>query len=147
MAIKKHAVLLSLLFATAACAPVDTANTPAPIGEKQAKMLAKELKGKVAGAPVNCISSTHHYDPIRISDDMLLYRVSGRLVYQNKLRGICNGLTRDDDIIVTETFGSQYCRGDIIRLVDRMSGFPGGFCSLGEFTPYRKDDSVAANGE
>ncbi len=143
----KLALVPPILLTIAACAPTDTASVPAPIGEKQAKMLAKELKGKVAGTPVTCISSHDRYDPIRISDDMLLYRASGRLVYQNKLRGVCTGLARDDDIIVTETFGGQYCRGDIIRLVDRMSGFPGGFCSLGEFTPYRKDDSVAANGD
>jgi hypothetical protein len=136
-----------LLLACGACAPAQTASGPAPISAKMAKALEKELKGKVAGQPVNCISGSSHYNPIRISDDMLLYRVSGRLVYQNKLKWACNGLADDDDIMVTETFGGQYCRGDIIRLVDRTGGFPGSHCVLGDFTPYRKDSSVAEGGK
>ena len=77
-------------------------------------------------------------DKLRIvSDDILLYRVSGRLVYKNDLRSSCNGLGRDNDIIVTRTTGTGPCRGDIITLVDRTSGIGGGSCSLGEFTPYR----------
>jgi Family of unknown function (DUF6491) len=123
--------------ALAGCAYGDADTAPAPIRDKEAKTLAKELKGKVAGEPRNCINS-RGVDAIRISDDMLLYRESGRLVYQNKLRGPCPGLTRGDDIMVTESFSGQLCRGDLIRLVDRTSGIQGPVCSLGEFVPYRK---------
>jgi hypothetical protein len=139
---------LSLLLATplllAGCMVGDADSSPAPIAEKDAKLLAKELKGKVAGKPQSCISRFGNDNIIRISDDMLLFRESGRLVYQNKLRGRCPGLARDDDVIVTESFGGQTCSGDIIRLVDRFSGIPGPVCGLGEFIPYRKDSSVAA---
>jgi hypothetical protein len=128
------ALPLSLL---AACGVVDS--TPKPLTEKQTARLAKELGGKTASKPVNCISDFHSTDIIRISDDILLYRVSGNLVYKNNLRSGCPGLARDDDIIVTEQFGGQRCKGDIIKLVDRTSGFPGPVCSLGDFTPYRKD--------
>jgi hypothetical protein len=137
----------ALLLITASCAPSGIADTPAPIAEKQAKQLEKELKGKVAGKPVSCIPSSRSDSPIRISDDMLLYRVSGKLVYQNLLRGACNGLARRDDIMVTETFGSQNCRGDIIRMVDPYSGINGGHCVLGDFIPYRAESSVAADAE
>ena len=99
----------------------------------------KELNGKVAGTPVNCISDFNATNTIRVSDNILLYRVSGRLVYQNTLRSACSGLARDNDIIVSEQFGSQKCKGDIIRLVDRTSGITGGACSLGEFVPYRSE--------
>ncbi len=139
---KTPAILIAALLA--ACAPMDGADTPAPIGPKQAKLLDKELKGKIAGTPVNCISNSNAHDLIRISDDMLLYRVSGKLVYQNKLRSTCPGLARDDDILQIETFSGQYCKGDFIRLVDRMSGMPGPVCSFGEFTPFRKDANVAS---
>jgi hypothetical protein len=140
----KIALICGIALATTNCAPANMADTPAPIAEKEAKLLDKELTGKVAGKSVSCISTPLANEPIRISDDMLLYRVSSRLVYQNRLRGQCSGLVRRDDIMVTEIFGGQYCRGDIIRLVDRTSGIPGGFCVLGDFTPYRKDPSVAA---
>jgi hypothetical protein len=79
---------------------------------------------------------------IRISDDILLYRVSGNLVYKNNLRSSCPGLARDNDIVVSEQFGSQKCRGDLLKLVDRTSGIPGPVCSLGEFVPYRKDKTA-----
>jgi Family of unknown function (DUF6491) len=122
----------------AGCSYGDTESAPAPIAEKEAKLLEKELKGKVAGEPVNCISRIGQDNMIRISDDMLLFRQSGRLIYQNKLRSSCPGLARDNDIVVTETYGGQLCRGDLLRLVDRTSGIPGPVCSLGEFVPYRK---------
>ena len=128
---------LTASIALAGCAYGDADSAPAPIRDKEAKILAKELKGKVAGEPRNCINS-RSVDAIRISDDTLLYRESGRLVYQNKLRGPCPGLTRGDDIMVTESFSGQLCRGDFIRLVDRNSGIQGPMCSLGEFVPYRK---------
>ena len=121
----------------AACAQVDS--TPAPLTDKQSALLMKELKGKVAGKPVNCISDYNAGNLIRVSDNILLYRVSGRLVYQNNLRSACSGLARDNDIIVSEQFGGQKCRGDLIRLVDRTSGMTGGVCSLGDFTPYRAE--------
>ena len=127
------ALTLSLL---AACAPVDS--TPQPLTDKQSVVLSKQLAGKVAGEPQNCINDFNNTNLVRVSDDILLYRVSSRLVYENRLRYSCPGLARDNDIIVTEQFGSQQCRGDIIKLVDRLGGIPGPFCTLGEFVPYRK---------
>lgn len=131
------AVIIPLSVMAAACAPVDGGNKPAPIREKQAKILEKQLKGKVAGEPVNCLPDFRATNLIRISDDMLLYRVSKNLVYQAKLRSSCPGLARDTDIIVTEKFGTRQCNGDLIYLVDRYTGFRGPTCSFGEFIPYR----------
>ena len=129
----------TLLPILASCAPMDS--TPKPLTDKQSALLAKALNGKVAGEPVNCISDFNATNLIRVSDDILLYRVSGRLVYQNRLRSSCPGLARDSDIIVSEQFGSQKCRGDLLKLVDRTSGIQGPVCSLGEFVPYRKENN------
>ena len=63
-------------------------------------------------------------------------------MYQYNVRSACSGLARDDDIIVSEQFGGQKCKGDIIRLVDRTSGITGGVCSLGEFVPYRLEKTT-----
>lgn len=139
MYILKLAAFVLPLTLVAACGQVD--RTPVPLTEKQSAVLMKELKGKVAGTPVNCISDYNADNIIRVSDNILLYRVSGRLVYQNNLRSSCPGIARDTDIIVSEQFGAQKCRGDIIRLVDRSSGMTGGVCSLGQFTPYRASKS------
>ena len=131
------ALTLSLL---AACAPVDS--TPQPLTDKQSMVLSKQLAGKVAGEPQNCINDFNNTNLVRVSDDILLYRVSSRLVYENRLRYSCPGLARDNDIIVTEQFSSQRCKGDIFRLVDRTSGIQGPTCSLGEFVPYRTDKNA-----
>lgn len=120
------------------CTASNADSTPVALTEKQSALLQKQIGGKVAGEPVSCISSMHNGNIIRVSDDMLLYRVSGRLVYQNRLKSPCPGLARDNDVMVTEQFGSQQCRGDIIRLVDRVGGIPGPVCILGDFVPYRK---------
>ena len=140
MHILKLAIFAFPLTLVAACGQVDS--TPKPLTEKQSAMLMKELNGKVAGTPVNCISDFNATNTIRVSDNILLYRVSGRLVYQNTLRSACGGLARDNDIIVSEQFGSQKCKGDIIRLVDRTSGMSGGVCSLGAFVPYRSEKAA-----
>lgn len=136
----KLAALAFPLTLVAACSDVDS--TPKPLTEKQSAVLMKQLDGKVAGKPVNCLSDFNTGNVIRVSDNILLYRISSRLVYKNTLRSSCPGLARDDDIIVSEQFGGQKCRGDIIRLVDRTSGITGGVCSLGEFTPYRAKKSA-----
>ena len=120
------------------CSMSDAESTPMALTDKQSKLLQKQIGGKVAGEAVSCISSAQHTDVIRVSDDMLLYKVSGRLVYQNRLKSPCRGLASDRDIMVTEQFGSQQCRGDIIKLVDRIGGIPGPFCVLGDFVPFRK---------
>ena len=125
------------------CSMSNAESTPMALTDKQSKLLQKQIGGKVAGEAVSCISSAQNTDIIRVSDDMLLYKVSGRLVYQNRLKSPCRGLASDRDIMVTEQFGSQHCRGDIFKLVDRIGGIPGPFCVLGDFVPYRR----AANGQ
>ncbi len=121
------------------CSMSDTKSTPIALSDEQSKLLEKQIGGKVAGEPVSCIFNSRYSNVIRVSDDLLLYKVSGKLVYQNRLRSACRGLASDRDIMVTEQFGSQQCRGDIIKLVDRIGGIPGPFCVLGDFVPYRKD--------
>ena len=134
------------LLALAMVAPLTLAGCAASSGRAQADalnpeqlaLLDRNLGGKQAGRPVSCISNSNASQTIRVSDDILLYRVSGNLVYRNDLRGGCPGLARDDDVIVSEIRGPGPCRGDIIRLVDRASGIQGPSCVLGQFTPYRR---------
>lgn len=129
-------VSLASVLLLAACAPVAQANSEA-LTPDQLAILDRNLSGKVAGEPVSCITSIGTDQTIRVSDNILLYRVSGRLVFKNELRGGCPGLSRDNDVIVTEVRGSGPCRGDIIHLVDRTTGIRGPSCVLGDFTPYR----------
>lgn len=109
---------------------------PAPLTEKQTSTLDKAIAGKVAGEKVSCINREPQANFTVISGNILLYRVNRRLVYRNDLIGTCNGLTRGDTMIV-QTFGSQYCRGDLTTSADLVTGVTTGSCALGDFTPYR----------
>jgi hypothetical protein len=136
-----RAGLVTLTFASlalASCNSGGVASAPRPLTDKQAAMLTSALKDRVAGEPVDCISSTASANFTRISDDIMLYSPTGRVVFQNRLPYSCRGLARDDDVLVIETTGSRYCKGDTIRLVDRNSGFIGNVCRLGQFTPYKR---------
>ncbi|WP_343042876.1 DUF6491 family protein [Sphingomonas lacunae] len=131
-----RALVISSAALLGACAPIARTNAEA-LTPDQLALLDRNLSGKVAGEPVSCINNLSADQTIRVSDNILLYRVSGRLVYKNELRGGCPGLARDNDVIVSEVRGSGPCRGDIIHLVDRTTGIRGPSCVLGDFTPYR----------
>lgn len=109
---------------------------PTPLTDKQTVALDKALAGKVAGAPQSCINREPQTNLSVISNNMLLYRVSRKLIYQNRLIGSCNGLTFGDTIIV-RSYGSQMCRGDFATTANLQSGITTGACALGDFIPYR----------
>lgn len=124
--------------AVAACAPGGQVDSE-PLTPKQLAKLDDNLRGLVPEKAERCLPySAGNASTVRVSDSILLYRQSKNRVYRNDLRGACPGLARDDDIIVTQVFGSQPCSGDIIYLVDRVSGMRGASCVLGDFVPYRK---------
>lgn len=109
-----------------------------PLSPKAMRQMDRLLAGKVAGEPRTCINGLNDREMIRISDDTVIYRVSSNLVYRNDLRYSCPGLARGNDVVVHRKLGtSSSCSGDIIQLVDRQSGIPGGSCVLGDFVPYR----------
>lgn len=110
--------------------------TPAPLTPKQTSELDKALAGKVQGEKTSCINQIPRTDMRVISNSVILYRVSRKLVYRNDLIGQCSGLTRGDALIV-RSFGSQYCRGDIAQTANLTAGTLSGSCALGDFTPYR----------
>jgi len=96
-----------------------------------------ELAGLVAaGPPQACVQITAQ-QALHLSDtnrSVLIYG-DGRTTWANNL-GQCR--FRRDDILVTELHGSQYCRGDVVRSVDRQSHIPGPTCVLGDFVPYTR---------
>lgn len=109
---------------------------PPKLTEKQAAELEKALEGKVAGEKVSCVNREPQSNFRAISGNVLLYKVNRRLIYKNELIGSCSGLTRGDTMIV-QTYGSQFCRGDITTSANLFTGTISGSCALGDFTPYR----------
>lgn len=130
-------LLAPLLAATlASCAGNDL--TPYQSAEGEAR-LAKELAGKFAGKPVNCLPY-HGNNGLEVIDrDTILFH-AGSTVYRQDTNGQCypSG-SQMGYALVTRSFGSsQYCNGDIARVVDTSGGFTVGSCSFNEFVPYRR---------
>ena len=125
----------------ASCAPVEAPESRLSVAKQQEIQaeLDEMLEGRVAGEPQRCVNLNTLGNATPVGDRILIY-TQGALRYRNDLRFDCPGLGRDDDILVTEPFGSQLCDGDQVRLVDRFTGMQGPVCRLGMFVPYRKVD-------
>ncbi len=133
-----HRIAFSLLAAVALASctatPQEIARTDAAEAE-QAGKLEKRLAGLVPGKPQSCVP----YSQIRGSNSYgqtILYQHGTRQFYRNDTSPGCR--IGFNDIMVTQTPISQLCRGDIVTLVDRNTGFPTGSCALGDFVPYRR---------
>jgi hypothetical protein len=109
---------------------------PRPLTDKQTAKLDEALAGKVAGEKTSCINREPQTNLTVISNNVLLYRVSRTLVYKNELIGSCSGLTAGDTLI-TRSFGSQMCKGDMATTANLQNGITTGTCALGDFVPYR----------
>src|SRR5206468_2835263 len=97
----------------------------------------RELVGRTAGVPQRCVL-IEPAEALRISDNdrhTLLYG-SGRTIWANSLGPGC-GFNRND-VLVSEPIGSHYCRGELIRSFDRLSGFQSSSCVIGDFVPYTR---------
>ena len=118
----------------AACETVD--NQPQKRSASQQQSFDKALAGKVAGKPESCLPLYRSNDMTVIDDDTILYR-DGRTTYVNKPLGGCNNLGNGSYALVTQSQGSQLCRGDIARVRDMTAGIDVGTCALGDFVPYK----------
>ncbi len=121
--------ILPLLILGGCATTARTAQGPDP-------KLGVALSGKVAGKSQNCIRLDEAQSS-EIFRDAILYR-SGRDRYFLADAPGCGSSGNNDYILGQNVFGSQLCRGDIVRLVDRTSGFHGGACAIAGFTPYTR---------
>jgi hypothetical protein len=122
-----------LLLASATALPADKQTRQ----QKNEARLAKLLEGRVAGDPVSCISSFQAKD-LEVIEGVALVYGRGDTIYVAK-PAQPNSL-RWDDVMVAKRFGDQVCNTDIIRTVDRMTGFTTGAVFLDKFVPYKKQD-------
>ncbi len=128
-----------LLLAVAATSLVACETTDSQPEQRSAQAQAtydRLLAGKTAGRPATCLPLLRSNDMVVIDDDTILYR-DGRTTYVNQPLGGCSRLGRGSYALVTRTFGSQLCRGDIATVVDTSTGMTVGSCSFGDFVPYR----------
>jgi hypothetical protein len=118
---------------TAAAAPAFAAQSTQERGEAE---LARQVAGLVPGKPVQCIPLSQSDESTIIDGTAIVYRGIGGRLYVNRPRGA--EMLREDDIPVQYVYGSQLCRMDQIKLLDRSTRMERGFANLGDFVPYTK---------
>jgi hypothetical protein len=126
-------IILPLALLTGCATTTQTAQGPDP-------KLTAALEGRVAGKPQNCIELDQATGN-EVFRDAILYRASRSKYFLAEAPGCGSSRGNNDYILVQNVFGSQLCRGDIIRLVERAGGFAGGSCAIRGFTPYTKPKS------
>jgi hypothetical protein len=119
---------------TLATAALGSAAVAAPIAPEA--RLEHLLEGRTPGKPVNCINLRDIRSTEIVDGTAIVYQVGGKL-YVNRPRNA--DTLRRDDIMVTNSFGSQLCRIDVVNTIDRTALFPTGFVNLGVFVPYTKN--------
>jgi hypothetical protein len=119
--------------ALASCSTAPPQPTRTAQGQQQFERL---IAGKIPGKPTSCLPSYDQNDMTVIDDSTIAYRQGSRQVYINHMQGSCSGLGRGSTALVTRSFSSQTCRGDIARVVDTASRMMVGSCVFGDFIPY-----------
>ena len=123
--------LLPVLLLTCACAA--SAGARPARGEAD---LARELAGRTAGEPRDCVSASDSASLVPRGRQALLYR-RGDMLWVNRLAAECPGLGEMSQLIL-ERHGGQYCRGDPFSAREPGMTIAGPICVLGRFTPYRR---------
>jgi hypothetical protein len=105
--------------------------------EKSEARLAELLKGRTAGEPVGCIPEFQS-SRLEVLEGVAMVYGSGKTLYVAKPDR--PDTVQWDDIMVVKRTGGQLCNTDIVRTVDRTSGFTTGVVFLNKFVPYSKPD-------
>lgn len=125
--------LLPLIAAGIAVAAIPAEAGPRRSPEEQ---LQHELRGRVAGEPVDCVNLRTIRNS-RVIDRTALIFDAGGTIYVNRPRSGAESLRKWDTQVV-RPFGSRLCSIDTIKMIDPTSGIFGGTVFLGEFVPYRR---------
>ncbi|MFS2110751.1 hypothetical protein ACCC88_13750 [Sphingomonas sp. Sphisp140] len=120
------ASLLAALAVPAAAAPRD--------GEAE---LAKAIAGRTAGKPVDCIQLRNIRSSRIIDRTAIVYEMNNGTIYVNRPRSGAESLDWTD-VLVTETFTSQLCSIDVVKLYDTGIRMTTGWVGLDAFVPYAK---------
>lgn len=114
------------------------ASASSPQGEEE---LERALAGRVAGQPVQCITTFQSSSSRIIDRTAIIFRV-GSTLYVNRPRSGAESLDRSDALF-SRRFGpaSRLCSDETMRVIDPNSGIMNGIVFLGDFVPYRRASS------
>lgn len=127
----------SIAYPLAAALLALSAGASAAEKETPEEKLAEALKGRVAGAPVDCIYMPDIRSSRIFDRTAILYEMNNGTYYLNRPKTGASSL-RWSNILVTNTHGNQLCSIDIVKLYDSASQIQQGFVGLEKFVPYPK---------
>lgn len=108
-------------------------STPSFAGDMPKGLGGYELEGST----MSCVSTRSIKRTTALDDRHILFEMSGKKKYLNRLRGRCARLGFEDSFAY-KTVGSRLCSGEIITVLH--DGDPGGSCSLGVFERIEKKE-------
>ena len=112
-----------------------SAETPA---ERAEARLAERLEGRTAGEPESCITVMNS-NKLEVVERIGLVYEQGDTIWV--ARTTSPNQLRFDDIPIIERMGSQLCRQDVMRTVDRSTGSFTGALFLEQFVPYTRTEA------
>lgn len=119
------------LLATPALASAQT------LAEKGEARLAQMLEGRTAGEPVSCIFATRG-NRLNVIEHVGLVYDAGDTIYVARTDNPRS--LGSHDVVVIDRVGSQLCKQDVTRTIDRSHGHTSGVVFLSDFVPYTKQD-------
>jgi hypothetical protein len=128
-------VLASILAGAAVLAMGASAASAETLAEKGEARLAKMLEGRIAGEPVSCITAIRS-NGLRVIEHVGVVYDAGKTIYVSRPSDPKS--LGPWDVPIFERLGSQLCKTDLVRTVDRTNGFTTGVVFLGDFVPYTK---------
>ena len=123
--------MIPAALATAALAAAIPAAAARETGEAR---LEKILDGRVAGQPVDCLSTQERRN-LEVVDGTALVFKDGDTYYVNRPSGA--SFMHWSDIPVFKVWGSQMCSKDQVQLRDSATLMPGATMILDKFVPYK----------
>jgi len=130
--------LLALTAATAALA-LSAPSIAQDRSERAEEAFAELVEGREAGEPDSCIS-TFVRNRLRVVEYVGLVYERGDTIWVARARNPDRlGVW---DVPIIERYGSQLCRYDVTRTIDRSTGMFSGVLSLEDWVPYTEVDEA-----
>ncbi len=134
-------ILAPLLIASAAVSSCTMGPPAEPMARtaKEQAQFASLTAGKVAGAPLSCLTRHRSRDMIVIDENTIAFRDGAKRLYVNHMQGGgCMNIDHGRNALVTQNPTGSLCRGDIAQVVDTLNRIPVGSCVFGDFVPYMR---------
>ena len=108
------------------------------LAERGEARLAEMLQGRVAGEPVSCITPNRSRN-LQVIEHVGVVYDDGDTIYVARPSNPRS--LGSMDVPVIERFGSQLCKQDLTKTIDRYDGHVSGVVFLSDFVPYTKSDN------